>query len=168
MCSYLLLPSRLPLWRRKWQPTPVFLPGKSQGQKNLDSYSPWYHKSQTQFKPSPPENYLKHICSFCCCSAAQSCLTLYDPVDCSTPGLPVHHHLPELAQTQVHWVCDAIQPSHPLSSPSLPAFNLPQQQGLSQHQGLFQCVGSSHQVAKVLELPLQHQSFQRILRVDLL
>ena len=74
------------------------------------------------------------------------------------PGFPVHHQLPELAQTLVHWVSDAIQPSHPLSSPSPPAFNL------SQHQGLFQRVSSSHQVAKVLELQLQHQSFQWIFR----
>ena len=64
-------------------------------------------------------------------SVAQPCLTLSDPMDCSTPGFPVHHQLPELAQTHVHWVSDAIQPSHPLSSPSPPAFNL------SQHQGLF-------------------------------
>ena len=69
-------------------------------------------------------------------------------------GFPILHYLPELAQTQVHRVSDAIQPSHPLSSPSLPSLNL------SQHQGLFQQVGSSYQVAKVLELQLQHQSFQ--------
>ena len=75
-------------------------------------------------------------------SVAQSCLTLCDPMDCSRPGLPVHHQLPEFTQTHVHWVGDAIQPSHPLSSPSPPAFNL------SQHQGLFQWVSSSHQVAK--------------------
>ena len=68
-----------------------------------------------------------------------------------TPGLPVHHQLPESTQTHVHWVSDAIQPSHPLSSPSPPAFNL------SQHQGLFKWVSSSHQVAKVLEFHLQHQ-----------
>ena len=72
-------------------------------------------------------------------SVAQSCLTLCDPMDCSMPGLPVHHQLPELAQTHVHWVSDAIQPSHPLSSPSLSAFNL------SQHQSLFQWVSSLHQ-----------------------
>ena len=71
-------------------------------------------------------------------SVAQSCLTLCNPIDCSTPGLPVHHRLPELAQTHVHWVSDAIQPSHPLSSPSPPAFNL------SQHPGLFQWVSSLH------------------------
>ena len=96
----------------------------------------------------------------CCCSVTQSCPTLCNPMDCSMPGFPALHHLAELAQTHVHWVSDAIQPSHPLSSPSPPAFNL------SQHQGLFQRVSSSHQVAKVLEL--QHQSFQWIFRVDFL
>ena len=95
-------------------------------------------------------------------SAAQLCLTLCDPMDCSTPGFPVHHQLQELSQIHVHQVSDAIQPSHPLSSPSPPAFNL------SQHHGLFQWVSSSHQVAKVLEFQLQHQSFQRIFRVDFL
>ena len=97
-----------------------------------------------------------------CCSVAQLCLTLCDPVDCSTPGFPVFHYLPEFAQIHIRWVGDAIQPSHPLSAPSPPAFNL------SQHQGLFQWVGSLHQVAKVLELQLQHQSFPWIFRVDLL
>ena len=95
-------------------------------------------------------------------SVAQSCPTLCDPMDRSTPGLPVHHQLPELAQTHVHQVSDAIQPSHPLSSPSLPAFNL------SQHQGLFKWVSSLHQVAKVLELQIQHQSFQWIFRTNFL
>ena len=76
-------------------------------------------------------------------TSVQSCLTIYDPKDCSTPGLPVHHQLPEFTQTHVHWIGDAIQPSHPRSSPSPLAFNL------SQHQGLFQWVSSSHQVAKV-------------------
>ena len=85
------------------------------------------------------------------CTVTQSCLTLCHPMDYSTPSLPVHHQLPELAQTHVHWVGDAIQPSHLLSSPSPPAFNL------SQHQGLFQWVSSLHQVAKVLELQFQHQ-----------
>ena len=66
----------------------------------------------------------------CCCSVAQSCPTLCDPMDCSVPGFPVHHQLPKFAQTHVHWVSDAIQVSHPLSSPSLPAFNLSQHQGL--------------------------------------
>ena len=95
-------------------------------------------------------------------SVAQSCLTLCDPMDHSTPGLPVHHQLPEFTQTHVHWVRDAIQPSHPLSSPSPPAFSL------SQCQGLFQWVSSSHLVVKVLEFQLQHQSFQWIFRTDLL
>ena len=78
----------------------------------------------------------------------QSCPTLCDPMNCSTPGLPVHHWLLELTQTHVHWVGEAIQPSYPLSSPSPPAFNL------SQHQGLFKWVRSSHQVAKILEFQL--------------
>ena len=95
-------------------------------------------------------------------SAAQSCLTLCKPMDCSMPGFPVYHQLPELAQTHVHQVGDAIQPSHPLSSPPPTAFNL------SQHQGLFQWVSSSHQVAKVLELQLQQQSFQWVFRTDFL
>ena len=86
-------------------------------------------------------------------SDTQSSPTLCVRMDCSTPGLPVHHQLPERAQTYVHQVSDAIQPSHPQSSPSPPAFNL------SQHQGLFQWVSSSHQVAKILEFQLQHQSF---------
>ena len=80
----------------------------------------------------------------------------------STPGLPVLHQLPEFTQTHVHWVSDAIQPSYPLSSPSPPALNL------SQHQGLFKWVSSSHQVAKVLEFQIQHQSFQWTPRTDLL
>ena len=89
-------------------------------------------------------------------SVTQSCPTLCDPMDCSTPGLPVYHQLPELTQTHVHWVSDGIQPSHPLSSPSPPTFNL------SQHQDLFKWVSSLHQEAKVLAFQLQHQSFQWI------
>ena len=84
-------------------------------------------------------------------SVAQSCLTLCGPMNRSTPGLPVHHKLPEFTQTNFHRVSDTIQPSHPLSSPSPPALNP------SQHQGLFQQVNSSHEVAKVLEFQLQHQ-----------
>ena len=83
-------------------------------------------------------------------------------MDCSRSGLPVHHQLPESTQTHVHWVGDAIQPFHPLSSPFPPAFNL------SQHQGLFQWVSSSHQAAKLLEFQLQHQSFYWTVRTDLL
>ena len=95
-------------------------------------------------------------------SVAQLCPTLCDPVNRSTPGLPVHHQLPESTQTHVHQVGDAIQPSHPLPSPSSPAPNP------SQHQGLSQWVSSSHEVAKVLEFQLQHQSFQWTPRTDLL
>ena len=96
------------------------------------------------------------------CSVAQSCPALCNPINRSTPGLPVPHQLPESTQTHVHWVSDAIQPSHPLLSPSPPIFNL------SQHQGPFKWVSASHQVAKVLEFQLQHQSFQWIFRTDFL
>ena len=92
------------------------------------------------------------VLGWCCCSVIQLCLALRDPVNCSMPDFSVLYHLPEFAQTHVHQVSDAIQPSHPLSSPSPPAFSL------SQHRGLFQWIGSSHQVAKVLKL--QRQSFQ--------
>ena len=85
--------------------------------------------------------------------SAQSCLTLCDPMNHSTPGLPVHHQLPEFTQTHVHWVGDAIQPSHPLSSPSPPALNL------SQHQGLFKWVSSSQQVVKLLDFQLSISPF---------
>ena len=109
--------------------------------------------------PDPPFSS-EAVClrAGCYCSVAQSCLTLCNPLDCSTPGFPVLHNLLEFAQAHVHWVSDAIQPSRPLLSPSPPAFSL------SQHPGLFQWVVSSHQVAKVLELQLQHQSFQWIFR----
>ena len=90
---------------------------------------------------------LSHVWLFC------------DPMDCSTPGLPAHYQLSGFTQTHVYWIGDAIQPSHPLSSPFPPAFNL------SQIQGLFKWVSSSQQVAKVLELQLQHQSFQWIFRM---
>ena len=83
-------------------------------------------------------------------------------MNCSTPGLSVHHQLPEFTQTHVHWVSDGIQSSHPLSSPFQPALNL------SQHQGLFKWVSSSHQVAKALEFQLRQQSSQWTLRTDLL
>ena len=95
-------------------------------------------------------------------SVAQSCPTLCDPMNCSTPGLPVHHQLPEITQTHVHGVSDAIQPSHPLSSISPLAPNP------SQHQSFLQSVNSSHEVAKVLEFQLEHHSFQRNPRADLL
>ena len=95
-----------------------------------------------------------------CYSVVKSCLTLCEPRNCSTPGFPVLHSLPEFAQTHVHWVGDAIQTSHPLLT-SFPPVPFPS-------MSLFQWDGSSHQVAKVLELQLQHQSFQWIFRVDFL
>ena len=95
-------------------------------------------------------------------SVAQSCPTLCNPMNLSMPGLPVHHQLPEFTQSHAHRVGDAVQSSHALSSPSPPAPNP------SQHQGLFQWVNSSHQVSKVLKLQLQHQSFQWTPRTDLL
>ena len=105
----------------------------------------WFYKVSIQFS-----------------SVAQLCPILCDPMNCSMPGLPVHHQLPEFTQTHVHQVGDAIQPSHPLVSPFPPAPNP------SQHQGLFQWVNSSHQVAKVLEFQLQHQSFKWTPRTDIL
>ena len=96
---------------------------------------------------------------YCCCSVAEQCLTLYNFIDCRTPGFHVLHWLPEFTQTHVDWVGDAIQPSHPLLSSSIPALNL------SQNQGLFQRVSFSHQVAKGLEFQLLHQSFQWTLRL---
>ena len=104
---------------------------------------------------------------FCICivqfsSVAQLCPTLCDPMNRSMPGLPVHHQLPEFTQTHVHRVGDAIQLSHPLSSPSPPALNL------FQNQGLFKWISSLHQVAKVLEFQLQYQSLQWTPRTDLL
>ena len=117
------------LLEKECLPTLVFLPEESYGQRSLVGHSP-------------------RGCSF-----AQSCPTLCDPMNRSTLGLPVHHQLPKLARTHGYRVCDAIQPSHPLSFLSPPAVNL------SQHQGLFQGVSSSHQVAKALEFQPQHQSF---------
>ena len=90
-------------------------------------------------------------------SVAQSCLTVWDSLDCNMPGFLVHHQLPEPTQIHVHWVDDAIQPSHPLLSPSPPTFSP------SQHLGLFKWVSSSHQVAKVLKFQLQRHSPQWIL-----
>ena len=101
----------------------------------------------------------EHLVQFS--SVAQLCPTLHDPMNRSMPGLPVHRLFPEFTQTYVHRVGDAIQPSHPLLSPS-PAPNP------SKHQGLFQWVNSSHEVAKVLEFQLQHRSFQWTPRTDLL
>ena len=193
-------------WRRKWQPTPVFLPGKSHGQRSLVGYSPWGHKrvghnwatKQQWFKwvfqhvatLSWAAWFCKQACLihsafssqqipvevpswrpqtivlywgilwslWCsglrfnchCCSLAKSCPTLRNPMDCSMLGFPVLHYLPEFAQTHVHWVSGAIQPSYPLLP--LSSFAL----SLSQYQGPFQWVRSLHQVTKVLEFQLQH------------
>ena len=106
--------------------------------------TPWTVAHQRDSLPTPKLRLFQFS------SVAQLCLTLCDPMDCSTPGLPVHHQLPEFTQSHVHWVGDAIQPSHPLSSPFPPTFNL------SQHQGLFQWVSSLHQVDKVVDFQLQH------------
>ena len=106
--------------------------------------------------------FVLHILSVQFSSVTLSCLTLCDTMNHSTPGLPVHHQLPESTQTHVHWVSDAIQPSHPLSSPSPPALNL------SQHQRLFQWVISSHQVATVLDFQLLHLISFRMDWLDLL
>ena len=103
----------------------------------------WKSQSLFQEKGLSTGNWLHSSVQFC--SVTQLCPTLCDPVDCRTPGLPVHHELPEFTQTKVHWVCDAIQPSHPLSSSSPPTFNF------SQHQSIFKWVSSSHQVAEVVE-----------------
>ena len=170
--------SRRCLWSRKWQPTPVFLPGKSHGQRSLVC-SPWNHKkfdlterlsTHMCHKGQPSNSGSPYMCSLSwlftslqmklemksmsiyfkevllslsnmfwgsltwkglfwmgrsVSSVAQWCLTLCNPMDCSTPGFPVHHQLPDATQTHVHWVSDAIQPSHPLLSPCPPAFNLP-------------------------------------------
>ena len=106
----------------------------------------------------PEDTILKTRVQFS--SVAQSCPSLCDPMDCSMPGFPVHHQLPEFTQTHVCHIGDDIQQSHLLSSPAPPVFSL------SQDQGLFQWVSSLHQVAKGLELQLQHQSFQWIFRID--
>ena len=132
-----------PFWRRM--------------QKYLDLDSSSDARAREEMKSS---EIITSLCQFS--SVAQSCPTLCDPMNHNTPGLPVHHQLPEFTQTHVHRVGDAIQPSHPLLSPFPPAPNP------SQHQGLFQWVSSSHQVAKVLEFQLQHQTFQGTPRTDLL
>ena len=129
---------------------------KTQSKKNMRIQNRFFYSNICYLLKSSALNSVQFS------SVAQPCLTLCIPMDCSTPGVPVHHQLPEPTQTHVHCVGDAIQPSHPQSSPSPPTFNL------SQNQGLFQWVSSLHQVAKVLALQLQHQSFQWILRTDFL
>ena len=153
--------------------SPVFFPGECHGQRSLVQYSPWGHKKSDMTKQLTLLLLLLLLLiwliiydmidgSFQFSSVAQSCPTLWDPMNHSMPGLPVHHQLLEFTQTHVHRVGDPIRPSYPLSSPSPPAPNP------SQHQSLFQWVNSSHEVAKVLEFQLQRQSFQWTPRTDLL
>ena len=183
--------------RRRWHPTLVLLPGKSHGRRSLEGCSPWglwvsdtteqlhFHFSLScigegngnQLQCSCLENprdrgawwaaiygitqsrtWLKQLSS----GSSSSQVQLFETTtDFGTQGLPVPHYLPEFVQVHVHCIGDAIQPSHPLMPPSPSALNL------SQHQRLFQWVVCSHQMAKILELWLQHQSFQWIFRVDL-
>ena len=132
-----------------WTGKPGML--QSMGRKELDT-TEWLNWTQKQecCKALSIVVGTQWMLNKCFHSITQSCPTLCNTMYCSTLGFPVHHQLLELAQTHVNWVSDAIQPSHPLSSPSPPAFNV------SWHQGLFQWVSSSHQVAKVLEFQLQH------------
>ena len=118
---------------------------------NLHSHWVKYSPRSTAPKQKIPLHLIKEECFVQFSSVSQSCLTPCDSMNHSTPSLPVHYQLPELTQTHVHQVGDAIKPSHSLSSPSPSALNL------SQHQSLFKGVSSSHQVAKVLEFQLQHQ-----------
>ena len=112
-------------WRRKWQSTPVFLPGESHGQRSQWATVHGVTKTRTQLK-----QLSTYVC--CCYSVTQPCPVLCNPMDCCTPSLPVPHHLPEFVQVHVHCISDAVQPSHPRTHSSSSAFNL------SQHQGLFQ------------------------------
>ena len=113
------------IWRRKWQPTPVLLPGKSHGGRSLVGYSPWGRKeSDTTERLHFHLSLLQGMdSSVHFSSVTQSCPTHCDPMNHSMSGLPVHHQLPEFTQTHVYQVGDAIQPSHPRSSPSSPAPN---------------------------------------------
>ena len=149
------------LWRKKTEFLSNFFQEKQRGWslvKKNENFSQ-INKEQTKNKA----NFIsRNKCWLQFSSVTQSYPTLCDPMNHSMPGFLVHHQLLESNQTHVQWVSDAIQPSHPLSSPSPPALNL------SQHQGLFQWVSSLHQVAKVLEFQLQLHSFQWTPRTDLL
>ena len=157
-------------WRKEWQPTTVFLPGEFHNQKSMAGYNLWNCKESDMTEGPTPDSQYAHasadnpfinLYTMTCYkyvifsfwnsqirSVAQSCLTLCDSMNRSTPGLPVHYQLPEFTQTHVHRVSDAIQPFHPLSSPSPPAPNP------FQHQSLFQWDNSLHEMAKVLEFQL--------------
>ena len=119
-------------------------------------------RKETEEQSEQSRVLVKELSWFSCCSIAKSCPTLCNLMDCSLPGFPSPHHLPEFAQVHVHWISDVIQPSCPLSPTSPSAFNP------SQLQGLLQWVSCLYQVAKLLELQLQHQSFQRLFGVDFL
>ena len=130
---------------------------------NLGSTSFMHYAGHWNIFSSVQSNmYLVSVTVLQFSSVAPSCETLCDPMDCRMPGLLVHYQFSEFTQIHVHWISDANQPSHPLSCPSPPSLNF------SQHQGLFKWVSFSHQAAKVLELQLQHQSFQRLFRTDFL
>ena len=133
---------------------------RPQDWRDRQKYSKWWLTRVETHKQKLPREPVPASVQFS--SVAQSCPTLCDCMDYSTPGFPVHSLTPGAYHTHVHRVSDAIQPSHPLLSPSPPTVNL------SQHQSLFQWVRSLHQVAKVLELQLQYQSFQWLFRTDFL
>ena len=137
---------------RKWRGTKELLDEGKRGE--------WESWLNSTFKTLRSWHLVPTFHGIFCCSFTKSCLTLCSPTDCSTPGSPVLHHLPEFSQTHVYWVCNATQPSHSLLYPFPPTF------GCSQIQGLSQTFGSLDQVTNILELQLQHQSFQWIFRVD--
>ena len=140
------------LWRMNWQLTPVFLPWKSHEQRSLVGYSPLGNKSHTWLQFS---------------SVAQSCPTLCNPMNHSMPGLPGHHQLPEFTQTHVHQVSDAIQPSHPLSSPSPFALNFSQEQSLFQMSLFFHIKWSKDWNFLHKTYSVQFSSVQWLSRVQL-
>ena len=146
--------SRQEYWRELPFPSPGIVLTQRSNLSFLHCRQILYHLSHSALFIVLLLIYPAHPCPLQFSSVTQSCLALCNPVDCSMPDFPVYHQFLEPAQTHVHRVGDAIQPPHPLSSPSPLLFSL------SQHQGLFQLVSSSYQVAKLLELQLQHQSFQ--------
>ena len=144
-------------WRRKRQPTPVFLFGKFHGQRILVSYSPWGPKTIGQDLMTKWQQWTSY-----CFSVIKLCPTLSNPMDCSTLGFPVLHHLHQFAQTHVHWVDDAIQPSHFM----LPLFSsCPQSFPASESFPVSRLFESGGQAT---EFQLQHQPFQWIFRTDFL
>ena len=160
LCQCVLSPWKIHFWAldKSWLPRWL-----QQQRICLQMLAPWkesYDKPRQHTKK--PKHHFAGKGPYQFSSVAQLYLTLCHPMDCSMPAFPIHHQLLEPAQTHVHWVGDGTQPSNPLSSSSPPALNL------SQDQGLFQWVSSSHQMAKVLEFQYQHQSFQWIFRTDFL